>query len=598
MKGIKGILLVFVIVLFGLLLPGSLCAQVNDTLVSHQPRKDTVNPALLDSIAKMSVKNITFSDKQAIEYIESWYNNKRIWNKPDDPLRRAMARFLFEARNEQFYVSEWYIDSLNWESIKIPASSFYLWDTLKIMLPAEPVVSDSLLIEPDTIIIGDTPDSTKVFFRNDTIRPAPGDSIILVISDTLREVIGDREEFPFSYYNYPMVGDSIQAAMNVLRNYTLTKDSTRVVLIGAGNTIPVWLSNGPNNMVRLRLRNEWDEELSVWIGSPSRDSISVIVESGVRFRRPNKETRIAEARIDMQTVDKSTLADPRAIDFKPQYWKFFSEASFLFNQALLANWSKGGESNISTLLDLTGTANYTNKDKKMTWNTIGRFKYGIQGLQTSNKFDLRKNIDLIDISSKFNNKAFGKFDFSSSMIFKTQLARGYNYPNDSVIVSKFFNPATLTLGFGLEYHPNKNTSVNFAPLSYKGTFVTDTVLIDQTKHGLTIDQRSKHEPGMSAQVDHKMELWERVTVVNKVRLFTNYINNPLNIDIDWEMIATAKLNYFTDIRLNTQIIYDDDTLIPVFDKENQPVLGSDGKQKKEPRVQFKEAIGLSIIFRF
>ncbi|MEZ5010606.1 MAG: hypothetical protein R2744_02745 [Bacteroidales bacterium] len=65
-------------------------------------------------------------------------------------------------------------------------------------------------------------------------------------------------------------------------------------------------------------------------------------------------------------------------------------------------------------------------------------------------------------------------------------------------------------------------------------------------------------------MDHKITLFKDVTIINKVRLFTNYIHNPLNVDIDWEMIATAKLNWFTDIRLNTHFIYDDDTLIPVI----------------------------------
>jgi len=81
-------------------------------------------------------------------------------------------------------------------------------------------------------------------------------------------------------------------------------------------------------------------------------------------------------------------------------------------------------------------------------------------------------------------------------------------------------------------------------------------------------------------------------------LFTNYIDNPLNIDIDWEMIATARLNWFTDIRLNTHLIYDDDTLIPVLDKNDEPVLNEDGTPRKIPKVQFKELIGISVIFRF
>jgi hypothetical protein len=103
---------------------------------------------------------------------------------------------------------------------------------------------------------------------------------------------------------------------------------------------------------------------------------------------------------------------------------------------------------------------------------------------------------------------------------------------------------------------------------------------------------------MSVQVQHKAELWDMVNLSNEVRLFTNYIHNPLNIDVEWEMIATAKLNWFTDVRLNTHLIYDDDTLIPVTDKDGEPVLDNEGNQKKVPKVQFKEIFGVSIIFRF
>jgi hypothetical protein len=64
------------------------------------------------------------------------------------------------------------------------------------------------------------------------------------------------------------------------------------------------------------------------------------------------------------------------------------------------------------------------------------------------------------------------------------------------------------------------------------------------------------------------------------------------------MIASMKLNWFTDLRLNTHFIYDDDTLIPVYDREGEKVLDSEGKHKKVPMVQFKEVIGVSLIFRF
>jgi hypothetical protein len=64
------------------------------------------------------------------------------------------------------------------------------------------------------------------------------------------------------------------------------------------------------------------------------------------------------------------------------------------------------------------------------------------------------------------------------------------------------------------------------------------------------------------------------------------------------MIFQANLNWFTDVRLNTHLIFDDDTKTLVFDKDKHPVMGGDGVQKKTARIQFKELLGLSFIFRF
>ena len=64
------------------------------------------------------------------------------------------------------------------------------------------------------------------------------------------------------------------------------------------------------------------------------------------------------------------------------------------------------------------------------------------------------------------------------------------------------------------------------------------------------------------------------------------------------MILQANLNWFTDVRLNTHLIFDDDTKTLVFDRDKNPVTGGDGLQKKTARVQFKELLGFSFIFRF
>ncbi len=185
------------------------------------------------------------------------------------------------------------------------------------------------------------------------------------------------------------------------------------------------------------------------------------------------------------------------------------------------------------------------------------------------------------------------------MLFKTQVAPGFNYLADTtVLVSKFMNPAILTIGFGLDFKPNKNTSVNFSPLSYKGTFMTDTVHIDQTIYGIPHDRKSLNEHGISLMISNEFKPLKTVTVINRLQLFTNYIHNPQNIDVDWEMIAVARLNWFTDVRFNTHLIFDDDTKTQVLNDKKEPVLNLDGTPRKTARIQFKELLGLSFVFRF
>jgi hypothetical protein len=348
-------------------------------------------------------------------------------------------------------------------------------------------------------------------------------------------------------------------------------------------------------MIRFWLRNDLDDSVTVWIGNPARNTIGLYLEHGVSFRRPSRQGYISEAKINVEPQDKSKLVDIQKIITKPQYWRHHTEAAFVLNQAFLSNWVKGGENSVSTTFDITLYADYLNKPKLLSSNHFARIKYGLVASATDG---IRKNLDLLETNSKLNHKAFGKFDFSGIMLFKTQVSKGYNYPNDSVPVSRFMNPAILTLGLGLDYKPNKLTSINFSPFSYKATFVPDTATIDQTKYGVAADRKSKHEPGASLMVSNEFRPVKSVAVINRLQLFTNYINNPLNIDVDWEMILKANLNWFTEIRLNTHVIFDDDTKTPVFDKDDNPVIGDDGVQKKSARVQFKELLGLSFVFRF
>ncbi|MCU0460569.1 MAG: DUF3078 domain-containing protein [Bacteroidales bacterium] len=512
--------------------------------------------------------SIGLDNNQAIEFLKRRLR-PQYWKDPADPLRIAIGQLIFEVSHNPYDSAEVFLRKYPFDSLNVGWDKFYIWEPLNLTLP----------------------ESGK-------------DTSILIVIDTLKEVTSDYPGFPYTYYEYPYQSDSVRTSVNLLMNYLEARDSSIVYFTGIGNEItPIWLNSKSDMMKRYWLKTDLYDSVTVWIGSQSKNTIALYLENGISFIRPAKQQLYTNAKVDVQEIDRSKLQEIKKITIKPQYWKYRSEASFALNQASLTNWVKGGESSVSTSLDITGFADYSNKQLKITSNNFARLKYG---LIWSDENGIRKNLDLLETNSKLNHKAFGKFDFSAILLFKTQIAKGFTYPTDTTrtLVSKFMNPGILTVGLGLDYKPDKFTSINFSPLSYKGTFVTDTTgikgknAIDQTKYGVPADKRAKNEPGASFMITHEFKPIKKLAITNRLQLFTNYINNPQNIDIDWEMIATANLNWFTDVRLNTHLIFDDDTKSLLYDKDKNPVMGPDGKQKKTARIQFKELLGFSFIFRF
>jgi hypothetical protein len=569
---------------------------------------------------------ISMTRDEALTFLEGVSSSRSIWKKSNDPLRQALRNLVFFAKElpEDSTIS--YLSAYEYDRLRVPLESFYTCDSIRIILPvmmpdssvagdsAKPLQAGEMFVEAGERLTKVKLDSEAVpLLRNDTLKlndsvfvliedfvpsllpQITNDTIILVITDTLPEVTLYRDDFPFRRLRSPYVTDSIKAAVNSLTEYLMTRDSTMVKLVGeTGRGTELWLNSRANNLVRFWLPDGETDSVSVWVGSPARNTLSLKAEEGVMFRKQIWHDSYVDTRVDVITVREENLRKVQLSKIKPDYWKFKTDFSYLLSQGSFSNWAKGGNNNISTLLDVTSALNYNNKDTKVNSSTTARFSLGIQA--SGKDAMIKKNADILEINSKLNHKAFGKFDLSGLFQFKTQFLPGYNYPNDSVKVSKFFNPATFIFGYGLEYKPDKNTSISFSPISYKCTFVPDTS-INQTKFGIPADKRSKNELGAYLTINSKMELFERVSMTNRIQLFSNFLSDPQNVDVDWEMIATTSLNWFTDLRLNIHLIYDDDTLLPVYEN-GEPVLDFDGVQKKAPMVQFKELLGVSFVFKF
>jgi hypothetical protein len=360
-----------------------------------------------------------------------------------------------------------------------------------------------------------------------------------------------------------------------------------------GHLTPLWLTQGKEGASRFWVKNFSNDSITIWVGNPAPKEISLLLEEDVNIYRLRKE-EVADLEEFVELPDRS-LASVTMLNPEPIYWDRSISSVFSMNQTYLSNWSKGGESSFSTMIDVLGEATYNNKEARTQWISTMRINFGTLSTKENG---FRKNNDLFEINSKFNGNAWGKIGMSASFYMKNQLAKGYNYPNDSVVVSKFLNPATLTLGLGFEYKPFKNTTLNVAPLSYRNTFVLDTAHIDQTKQGIDKGKKSKQELGTQLVLISKMAPFKDLSVENRLRLFSSYLNNPQNVDVDWEVIMDQKINWFFTIRLNLHLVYDDDIRFPVLDSEGDPIILPDGSEYKVAKAQFKEFIGLSLQFNF
>ena len=210
-------------------------------------------------------------------------------------------------------------------------------------------------------------------------------------------------------------------------------------------------------------------------------------------------------------------------------------------------------------------------------------------------FGHRKTDDKFDFTSKFGYKAFSDFYYSGLVNFKTQFDNGYDYvadPNGQSPISKFLAPAYLTAALGLSYQPNKYFSAFLAPVTGRMTIVNDELLSAAGNFGVNPGEKTRLEFGgyirtIYSKNDFEAEILRNVTFTSKLDLFSNYLENPQYIDVNWEVLISLKVNKYLSVNLNTNLIYDYDV------KFQNAQTG-----EQESKIQFKELLGVGFSYNF
>ena len=273
--------------------------------------------------------------------------------------------------------------------------------------------------------------------------------------------------------------------------------------------------------------------------------------------------------VQAQTSEKELLKNTEKAmksiaDTTGNGWKNKGNISLLFSQANFNNWIAGGESSLSGNLGVNYEFNY--KKGNVTWDNKIIGSYGLLKTQNSN-FE-KKTDDRFEFNSVYGKRAFGQWYYSLFLNLRTQFTAGYLYGKDSngaetrVKNTELFSPAYLTFGPGLYWKKNDNLKVNLAPLTSKLTFVNSDYTsrlgyIDASYFGVDANKSMRYELGFYAAGYYKLILMSNVSVENILSLYSNYLDKPGNIDLDYQINVLMKINRLLSANITYQAIYDD-----------------------------------------
>ena len=257
----------------------------------------------------------------------------------------------------------------------------------------------------------------------------------------------------------------------------------------------------------------------------------------------------------------------------------------MINQSAFSNWQGGGENNFAGNLDINYDFDYVKED--WIWDNKLLASYG---LTINNDDGTRKTDDRLELNSIVGKKLKKNWNGSFFMNFKTQFTDGYvyeddfldqnenpddpyfGYDNEDFTTSGFFKPAYLSFGPGLLWKKSSNLNVNIAPISAKFTFISgevykyndddpDNVFYESSKeykiYGVEPGKSSLFEFGLTIRSYYKFNIMKNITMENIFTIYSNYLDKPQNIDLDYTMNIDMKINDVFSTNLTFQTIYDD-----------------------------------------
>ncbi len=284
-------------------------------------------------------------------------------------------------------------------------------------------------------------------------------------------------------------------------------------------------------------------------------------------------------------------------------WTYGAGIGIDFNQLLQINPRVGaGEDRIAFGGLITAFARYN--EGRLNWDNSGSMIMGVQrlgsGLSTirpDQPTPFQKSIDELRLGSKIGLQVndTSRFYYSMDVTLLTQITPTYDgnflsdfsEEGDQGLLSRFFSPATIQIAPGIEYKPFDGMSILVSPASYKGIFVLDDDIaaipalnsagepLGKGIHGTpwrAPDDYDNilHQFGATIKGSYAQKYFDdRMTFKTSLTLFSNYLEDPQNIDVEWLTETAFNVWRGINLSLTTNLFYSHNVFVQITDY-NEP----------------------------
>lgn len=251
---------------------------------------------------------------------------------------------------------------------------------------------------------------------------------------------------------------------------------------------------------------------------------------------------------------------------KDSLWTKRGNVAVLLNQTGFSDWVGGGTNNFSGTIKFDYEWEYRNKG----WDWLSNVESAFGLAKYKNAPFARKIDDRILIQSIVGKEFTRNLSFSAFFNFTSQIGNGYKYKKDDdnneirELTTRIFSPAYFQIGSGFLWKKDEKLWVNYSPIASRLILVskkfTDGLSENDSYFGVSPNKSSRYELGANLTFHSEGSLLENVNYKQDLKLFSNYLEDASNIDLDYLAQIEINVNPLLSTQLIFQLIYDDNAV--------------------------------------